>query len=196
MIKEILIKKFGTHINHMSCVYLGDGENVLRNMCTRIKNRKSCLEIGTYQGVSACVLSEYFEDVLTIDIEKQPLTTQIIEYGKVGNITAVLVKNRKDEDAIIKKAFTSPIQLVFIDGEHFNGELKKDWESVNEHCDNILIHDYSPFFSEVYDFVNEKSKKGWNLHVEGTFALLTRSEEAPKEKVKKKRKPRIKSTKK
>ena len=173
-VKKKLIEKFGGCINHMSCVYLNDGENVLKRLAGKIKLRRAVLEIGTYQGVSACVLSELFKDVLTLDIIEKPLLKDIIT--DYGNVCFIKAKNRIDEKSIVDKLFKNyEIDLVFIDGEHFNGELAKDWDMVQGKCDNILIHDYSPAFPEVYDFINDKAKSGYYMTTEGTFALLVKA---------------------
>ena len=174
MIKEKLIEKFGSDINHMSCVYLNDGEGVIRRLTKKIIPKREVLEIGTYRGVSACVLSTIFENVITVDIKDEPMRKEIM--ATTDNVEFVKVKNRTNEIAVVIDIFKNHnIDMVFLDGEHFNGELAKDWEMVKDYCPNILIHDYSPSFSEVYDFVNEK--KGYKLYKEGTFALLIRDAE-------------------
>ena len=179
MMQKKLMEKFGNHINHMSCVYLHDGENCLRHFLEKLKPLKEVIEIGTYQGVSACILAEYAEKVYTFDIEKQKLTDDIISFAGNGKVKAFIVKNRKTEAEDINKILDkNKVDLVFIDGEHFHGELEKDYEMVKD-FKTILVHDYHPDFKEVYDFCN--GLKYCKLESKGTFCLLTKKEDAKKE---------------
>lgn len=176
MVQKKLIEKFGNVINHMSCVYINEGEKHLRALTEKVMPRRVALEIGTYQAVSACILSEYFQKVITLDIEEQPLAKDIINFLDVKNVSRIIVKSREDEIEIVRRAFDNVemdeiIDMVFIDGEHFHGELAKDWDMVKDKCNNILIHDYDPYFKEVFDFVN--SIEGWDKQVSSSFILLT-----------------------
>jgi hypothetical protein len=194
MIKEKLMSKFGNHINHMSCIYLRDGETRLRSFLDG-KKFNTIIEIGTYQGVSAAVLSEYADKVYTFDIKKQELTDKIIEYLKIKNINSIIMSPSSIKKYIKDLFINQKIDLCFIDGEHFNGELKKDYEMCKE-CDNILIHDYSESFPEIYDFIN--SLKGYEKTVNDTFVLLRRSvkskkTEKPEKKIKKEKKAKTKN---
>jgi len=185
MVKEKLIEKFGGDVNHMSCCYLRNGEGVLRSF---LQPCDTIIEIGTYRGVSACVLSEYAKKVHTFDVVDKPLRKQFVDYLGVKNIEFHLVKNRVQERNEIDKIFKKEkVDLVFIDGEHFNGELKRDYEMCKE-CDTILVHDYSPSFPEIYDFIN--SLEGYEKKVNDTFILLRRT--AKSEPVKKTKEKKIK----
>jgi hypothetical protein len=170
MIKENLIKEFGGKINHMSCIYLRNGESHLRSLIEKIGKIDTAIEIGTYQGVSASIISEYAEKVYTIDIADMPLRNEIFDYLKINNVKFIKVSSRKVEDETIEKIFLKDkIDLCFIDGEHFNGELEKDFKAC-KNCNNIIIHDYATSFREVFDFVN--NLKGWKKEISDTFVLL------------------------
>jgi hypothetical protein len=183
MMQLKLMNKFGKEINHMSCVYLHDGENVLRNLVGAIKEKTGAIEIGTYNGVSACILADYFDSVHTIDIEKQKLTDQIIDFAGQGKVKSYIVKDRKDEVVLVKELLDkNNINFAFIDGEHFHGELKKDFEMVKE-CKYILVHDYNPEFHEVYDFCN--NVKGYDKTEGDNFCLLIKKATKPVAKGKK-----------
>lgn len=182
MIKEKLIEKFGSQINHMSCVYLDDGENVLRSYLKDIGKIRTAIEIGTYQGVSACIISEFADKVHSIDIEPRQLTQHIINFLEVENVITYVVENREKEIDIVNDIFEKEnVDFVFIDGEHFNGELEKDFEMTKK-CKKILIHDYAITFHEVYNFCNQKEKEGYKKDIRGTFCLLTKQDKRGRKK--------------
>lgn len=171
MIRQKLIDKFKNDAVHMSCIYLGNSEEDLRYFLEKHKP-KNVIEIGTYQGVSAAIISEYADEVYTVDVEVKALLADILQYLEIKNVYFIPVENRKDEIKEIKDIFKmKKIDFVFLDGEHFNGELKKDYEMTKE-CSKILIHDYSPAFKEVYDFCN--NLKGYTMEVRGTFCMLVK----------------------
>ena len=169
MIKEKLIKRFGDGINHMSCVYLNDGEVYLREALDKVKPTKA-IEIGTYQGVSTAIISEYCKKVWAFDIFNQPLRAEIWNFLKIENIEFDIAKDREAENKTIKKLIKDEkIDFCFIDGAHFHGELEKDFDACKA-CPNILIHDYTPEFPEVFEFVQKQSH--WELTEYPAFALL------------------------
>jgi hypothetical protein len=139
-------------------------------MCEHVPNKGVCIEIGTFQGVSALVLSEIFEKVYTFDIEKQPMTDEIINYfpDHAEKIETCIVSSRADEVKKVKP-LVKIADMVFIDGEHFHGELKRDFKMVSG-CPCILIHDYAEDFPEVYNLVN--NIKGYRVIKDVNFALL------------------------
>lgn len=185
MIKQKLIEKFGGVINHMSCIYLNDGENVLRYFLDKV-NPQKVVEIGTYQGVSAAIISEYAKEVITIDIVDKPLREEIWDFLEVEGITFYKVNSDSQKKRLIESANAD---MVFIDGEHFDGELAKDYE-MSKDSPAILIHDYAPAFREVYDFCNNIG--GWEKEHRGTFMLLTKSVNTEKPKKRRGRPKKVK----
>ena len=173
MIQQKLIEKFGGVINHMSCIYLRQGEKHLRSFLEELKPMDTIIEIGTYQGVSACVLAEYAKKVYTFDIKEKELTGNIINFLNITNIASIIMSESSIKKYIKDLFKHQKIDLCFIDGEHFNGEIEQDFEMCKE-CKNILIHDYAPSFKEVYDFAN--NLKGYKKDVRDTFVLLTKVE--------------------
>lgn len=180
MVQKKLIEKYGNVINHMSCVYINEGEKHLRALVEEIKpQRRTCVEIGTYQGVSACILAEYFERVLTIDIAKQKLTDEIIGYlGMSQKVDARIVKTDAEKIELINREFdTGAVDMVFIDGGHSKSQLDLDWKSTCTRATAVLIHDYEQHFKDVFDYVN--AIEGWEKRFSGLFALLMRPADGP-----------------
>lgn len=172
MIKEKLIEKFGGDVNHMSCVYLRDGEKRLRELLFKCD---TIIEIGTYRGVSSAVLSEYAKRVFSFDVVEQSLRQTFMNYLNIDNVVFDIVKNREDEIKKVSEVFeNNKVDLCFIDGEHFDGELEKDFEMCKQ-CKTIIIHDYTKTFPEVYHFVN--ALDGYKKEINDTFVKLTRLKE-------------------
>lgn len=174
-VQKKLLEKFGNAINHMSCVYINEGEKHMRNLVGNAKiQRRTCIEIGTWNSVSACILGEFFDRVVTIDIAKQPLVESIIDFlGMREKVFPHIVKTDAEKIDIINREFkTGIVDMVFIDGGHSKSQLNIDWNATREKCAAILIHDYEQHFTDVYDYVNAIS--GWEKTFSGLFAMLTR----------------------
>jgi hypothetical protein len=170
MLKEKLIEKFGNVINYMSCVYCNDGENYLRKFLEQVGEINTAIEIGTFQGVSAAIIAEYAKKVYTIDIEEHILTHQIWSFLDVKNINFYLAPTREDEKSYCASVFKKEkVDFVFIDGEHFNDGINKDFDMVKK-CKNILIHDHNSDFPEVVEFC--KGITGYDKYYGGDFCLL------------------------
>lgn len=168
MIQQKLIDKFGGVINHMSCIYLREGEKHLRSFLQELAPLDTVIEIGTYQGVSAAVISEYAKRVYTFDVVDLPLRQQIWDFLGVKNVHFCgNGSNKKDIDKIMK---AEKVDLCFIDGEHFDGQLRKDYDLCKQ-CERILIHDYAMSFPEVFNFVGRL--EGCQKDARDTFVLLT-----------------------
>lgn len=177
-VQKKLLEKFGNAINHMSCVYINEGEKHMRHLVGNAKiKRRTCIEIGTWNAVSACILGEFFDRVVTIDIAKQPLAETIIDFlGMRGKVFTHIVKNDEAKIDIINREFeTGLVDMVFIDGGHSKSQLNLDWNATKDKCCSILIHDYEQHFTDVYDYVNAIS--GWEKSFSGLFAMLSRREE-------------------
>jgi hypothetical protein len=176
MIQNKLIEKFGDKINHMSCVYISDGENSLRHFLNG-KKFKTIIEIGTYQGVSTAILSEYAEKVHAIDIVDLPLRKDIFKYLGVNNVEFHKCKiDFLDKKKMVQKIMKEEqVDLVFIDGDHWGDAIKQEFEMVKS-IPNILIHDYEEAFPVVYDFCNNLPKKGYNIESKNLFCMITKDE--------------------
>lgn len=185
MIQQELIDKFGGIINHMSCIYLRDGERHLRSFLEELKPMDTIIEIGTYQGVSACVLADYAKRVFTYDIKNinSDLKNEIVNFLNAQNVYCFIGKPKEIEIQIQRVFKKEKVDLCFIDGEHFGGELEKDFDMCKE-CNRIIIHDYATSFREVFDFVN--SLKGWKKDIRDTFVLLTKESKFTENKIIKK----------
>jgi len=173
MIQDKLIEKFGEQINQMSCVYIGDGENSLRHFL-KGKKFKTIIEIGTYQGVSTAILSEYAKKVHAIDIIDLPLRKEIFDFLNVKNVTFHKCKTDfADKEKMVKKIMKEEtVDLVFIDGDHWGEAIRQEFDMVSS-IPKILIHDYEIAFPVVYDFCNGLEDEGYCLESKNLFCMIT-----------------------
>ncbi|MHC4270623.1 MAG: class I SAM-dependent methyltransferase [Planctomycetota bacterium] len=171
MIQQKLLDKFGDKINHMSCVYIGDGENTIRHFL-KGKKFKTIIEVGTYQGVSTAILSEHAEKVYAIDIEDLPLRKDIFKFLNVNNVEFYKCKvDFEDKKKHIEKIMKEEqVDFIFLDGDHWGEALKQEFDLVKD-IPEILIHDYEESFPIVYDFCNDLPNKGYDIETKNLFCL-------------------------
>ncbi len=145
-----------------------------------IKYVKKCkihfVEIGTYKGGSAALISKYLSEnvrLTTIDIFDKPPRGSIPPDGKLptyedarstiikeGNIKKV--KIIKGVSWSVVKKWKKNIDILFIDGDHRYKAVKRDfniWEPYVIKGGYILIHDINfPGISKVFKEILENPK--------------------------------------
>jgi SAM-dependent methyltransferase len=110
---------------------------------------KHCVEIGTYSGITAIILSRYFEQVTSIDIFPHTAKHTIIKHLGITNIRFVDVKDNEEKAKVIEG-------LTF-DGAYQDGDHVKDAESdfaLLRRCGQVLFHEYYEQQPEVWKLVN------------------------------------------
>jgi hypothetical protein len=113
----------------------------------------TCLEIGTFQGMSAVILSQYFERVICISIEDDPsriIKHEIADFlGLSDKIKFVDVADNEAKSRVIKDL---QFDFAYSDGDHANDTFT-DFELVRR-CGRVLFHEYWPIQPSVWDLVN------------------------------------------
>jgi hypothetical protein len=113
---------------------------------------ESCLEIGTYQGITALVLSQFFDQVTCVSVDDDPrriIKHDIVNYLGIENITFHDVKNNAEKAQLIKSL---KFDFAYVDGDHVN-DSHLDFSLV-EHCGRVLFHEYWPLQAPVWNLVN------------------------------------------
>lgn len=140
-----VLKEFGPEA-FRRCSVMMEFEHFLRRIAPpkggKDGRRTCCLEIGTYNGISAIVLSQYFDRVVCVSVDERPgelLKHRIVKYLGIDNIRFF---DCKDNDA--KKAVVQQLDFDFcyMDGDHAN-DTYADWEMVR-HCGKVLLHEVWP----------------------------------------------------
>jgi len=124
---------------------------------------KTCLEIGTFQGLSAALLSQYAKRIITIDIRENQYAEQVWDFLNVKNkIDYILVENNREKRKIIEKL---DFDFAFIDGSCDFQNIVSDFVSV-KNCGKVLFHNFNR--SEVKKAINSFKLK--NLKIKDSFA--------------------------
>lgn len=106
-----------------------------------------CLEIGSWNGLTAALLSERFDKVVSIDIVDNPVKHDIAKrYGL--NIEFLHVAQEDKAHALEHLAF----DFAYLDGDHAK-DTATDFALVKR-CGRVLFHEYWPAQRPVYDLVN------------------------------------------
>lgn len=146
-----IYKKFGIGVFRRSCV-LRNFEKFLQKV--EFKG-KMCLEIGTLNGLTAIVLSRYFDEVISIDIKPTKEKYEILEFTGIKNIKFVDVKDNRERNRFIDKV---EFDYAFSDANHFK-ETNGDFEQV-AHCGRVLFDEYWEYQQPVFDLVNNLRLSG------------------------------------
>jgi len=113
---------------------------------------KCCLEIGTFYGVSAIVLSQFFDRVIcvTIDVDgARDMKYRIVEKLGIENIRFFDVANNVEKQKLIASL---DFDFCYSDGDH-TYDAEDDFSMVKK-CGRVLFHEYWPIQSSVWNLVN------------------------------------------
>ncbi len=156
---NLMIKTVNTDIEFNDVVkeinkdrHLGSGNQCYRVMykVTQYLNVKKVLEIGTHKGASAITFCQAVLDnnlipeIHTVDNWSQE------DNGKISEDNILKAKFSKyitnyvgDSIVVVPEIFKKigKVNLVFIDGNHDEEYIIKDYNNCKEYCDKILFHD-------------------------------------------------------
>lgn len=110
------------------------------------------LEIGTFNGISAMLLSELFGHVecVTIEAQKPSIKRQeIFDFLGITNVTVHEVKTNEEKAEVIKAL---DFDFCYQDGDHTN-DTYTDFDLVKR-CGRVLFHEYWPLQAPVWNLVN------------------------------------------
>lgn len=98
---------------------------------------KCVVEIGTLRGLTAVVLSRYFDRVVTVDIVPDPQREEIAAMLDIHNIAFVTVRNNAEKAKVIGAC---EFDAAFVDGDHAKDQ-RDDFDLVKR-CGRVLCHEY------------------------------------------------------
>lgn len=130
---------------------------------------KRCVEIGTFNGITALVLARHFEEVVSIDIFPHTLKHAVLKASGVKNVRFIDVKNNEEKAAILKDM---EFDAAYVDGDHVKDTVT-DFELVRK-CGRVVFHEYWQQQAPVWNLVNSLRVKD-SVFIDGKLALWTAS---------------------
>lgn len=177
--KDLLkkIDKYSDNVRKRSLANLPGGVEQIVKILKKAKP-KVVLEIGTYKGVSAAIISKYCERVYTIDLAHGRLEQVKDRHDRYDFWSTLGIKNIDLFLAVTdmqKKRYVESLEFdfAFIDGEHTTEGVEFDFDLVRK-CGRVLFHDYDDSGVEsknyVYNFVNSINEGKLEKYPEACFA--------------------------
>jgi hypothetical protein len=150
-------------------------EPTFRALLERL-NPTHVLEIGTHQGVSAGLLAEYAESVVTVDVLPNPVREKVWgALGVRGRIVEHVHKSQAERDDAIC-AGAAAADLAFVDGSHLRRDVEYDFGLVvGAGCRRVILHDYwanAEDWPDVREFVDGLSEDKYAVEIHKPFAYV------------------------
>lgn len=108
-----------------------------------------CFEIGTWNGLTALILSRFFDQVVTVDIAHNPLKHDILKFAGVKNVTCIDIADNDEKAAVARDL---DFDFAYLDGDHAN-DTETDW-NLTKRCGAVLMHEAWPWQEPVFELVN------------------------------------------
>lgn len=112
---------------------------------------RTCLEIGTYHGITAIVLSQYFERVVCVSVDNDPkalMKREIVAHLGLKNIEFHDVSDNEQKAKIVNRL---DFDFAYMDGDHTH-DTHEDWALV-QRCGRVLFHEFWPLQAPVHNLV-------------------------------------------
>lgn len=137
-------KTFGGEVFRRSSVF----HELKRFLESQNISGETCFEIGTWNGITAVILSRYFKRVVSVDVVHNPLRHKIVEHLGIKNIEFIDVVDNHHKAEIAKRL---TFDFAYVDGDHAN-DTDSDFKLVKR-CGRVLFQECLPFQPPVWDLV-------------------------------------------
>ena len=138
-------QRFGAGVFRRSSVFHGL-ERMLREHDI---SGSTCFEIGTWNGLTAVVLSQFFDRVVTVDIASNKIKHDIIAHCGITNIECFDIADNAGKGPILRGL---DFDFAYLDGDHAH-DTESDFD-MTRRCGRVLFHEAWPFQSPVWSLVN------------------------------------------
>ena len=108
----------------------------------------TCLEIGTWNGITAVVLSRFFRRVVSMDIFHNPVRHEILEHLGIRNVEFIDLRDNEHKAQVVRGL---DFQFAYLDGNHAD-DTELDWRLTN-HCGQVLFQECLPMQPPVHNLV-------------------------------------------
>ena len=111
------------------------------------------IEIGTYHGITALLLAERFEKVISVSVDDEDpgrlLKRELAEFTGTRNIEFYDAKDNAEKIEIVNRL---AFDFAYSDGDHTN-DTELDFGLVKR-CGRVLLHEVWPLQPPVWNLVN------------------------------------------
>lgn len=117
---------------------------------------KICLEIGSFYGITAAIMSQYFEEVIGVTRDRGEdikMRDRIIAHLEIKNLRFVNADDNAHKAAVVKGL---KFDFCYQDGDHTN-DTQTDFDLVKR-CGRVLFHEAWPLQPAVWNLVHSLPK--------------------------------------
>jgi len=140
MLRSVL-EKFGGGTFHRSSVFHG----LEQMLVTHEVRGKRCYEVGTWNGLTAAVLSQFFDEVVSVDIAHNPTKHKILAHLGIKNVRCIDIADNAGKGTVLRHL---DFDFAYLDGNHAE-DTESDFDMVRR-CGRVLFHECWPFQSPVW----------------------------------------------
>lgn len=108
----------------------------------------TCLEVGTWNGITAVVLSRFFRRVVSMDIFHNPVRHEILAHLGIDNVEFVDLADNDHKQQVVQEL---QFDFAYLDGNHAN-DTALDW-MLTRRCGQVLFQECLPMQPPVYNLV-------------------------------------------
>jgi len=143
-------KKFGGKVFRRSSVFHGLGQFLAKNEVFG----SCCFEIGTWNGLTAALLSRHFKHVVTVDVAHCALKQDILNDLGITNVECINITDNEGKPKVIKKMLDRGLKIdcAYLDGNHAE-DTEDDW-NLTKRFKRVIFHEVWPFQSPVWGLVH------------------------------------------
>ncbi len=144
-----VFQKFGAKVFRRSSVFHGLGKLLADN---DVKG-ECCFEVGTWNGLTAAILSRHFKRVITVDIAHNAIKHDILRHLGITNVECFDITDNDEKPRILKGIMKRGLVLdgAYLDGNHAE-DTETDW-LLARNCGRVIFHECWPFQSPVWSLV-------------------------------------------
>jgi len=156
-------RKFGIDVFRRSAVLEGFDAFLRAQKFTG----RRCVEIGSWNGLTAIVLARYFDEVVSLDIVAREEKHEIAKFLGVKNIQFIDVRDNAQKADVIRG-------LDAFDAGYSDGDHAKDAASdfaLLERGGRVLMHEHWESQPPVVDLVKSLRARGDTVVTAGKWAL-------------------------
>lgn len=108
-----------------------------------------CFEIGTWNGLTAAVLSRFFDEVVTVDIAHNDQKHEILSFLGIKNVRCIDILDNAEK---AKVAASLSFDFAYLDGDHAHDTVL-DFDMTKK-CGRVLFHEVWPQQPPVWEHVH------------------------------------------